>query len=235
MQFPAVSSTRIPVKPANTFFGLLRQRTCWVPTPRAWIVLFLLVLVGGIVIVEGIHPFLSPNEPLPGGAVVVEGWADDFVLKEAIRQVEAHHYHPVFITGGTMQKGSPFSEFGTMAEFTSAEMRQLSKGTIEPQAVPTPDVRKDRTFSSAIALRAWMEAHGGILPEITVVSAGPHSRRSRLLFEKAFGNSAHIGIVACPAEGYDPNHWWTYSEGFRSVVSEAVAYAYARLVFWRSS
>ena len=76
---------------------------------------------------------------------------------------------------------------------------------------------------------------GGIAPKITVLSVGPHSRRSRLLFQKAFGDSATIGVIAAPPQGYDSRRWWIYSEGVRTVISEAIAYGYARLIFWRTS
>ncbi len=154
------------------------------------------------------------------------------VFAEAVRQIDQHHYSPVFVTGGDITKGSAFAEFGNIAELGAASLRQMSQGRIEPHPIPTPSVQKDRTFASALALREWMEAHGGVQRDITLLSVGPHTRRSWLLFQKAFGDSARVGVIAAPVEGFDPNRWWVYSEGVRTVLSESIAYVYARLFFW---
>jgi hypothetical protein len=213
------------------FFGLLRQRTCWVPTFWGWLAILFTSGALGTGFILGIHPFLSPTHPLPSGALIIEGWADDVAFADAIKEINLHHYSPVFVTGGDITKGSAFSEFGTIAEMGATTLRQMSEGRIEPQAIPSPSVRKDRTYASALALREWMEAHGGVQPNITLFSVGPHTRRSWLLFRKVFGDTARVGVIASPPEGYDPKQWWRYSEGFRSVVDEAVAYLYARLLF----
>jgi hypothetical protein len=60
---------------------------------------------------------------------------------------------------------------------------------------------------------------------------GPHARRSRLLYDLAFEHTVPVGIVALDDRTYDPQHWWSYSEGMREVVTEALGYAYAKLVF----
>jgi hypothetical protein len=212
--------------------GLFRQRLLWVPSLRGWLALFVGCAIAGLVLVTGIYPFLAQNRPLPGSPLVVEGWGDDKVLQQSIREIQAGHYHGLFVTGGAITKGAPFSGFSTQAELGAAIIERLSGGAVKALPIPTPDVRKDRTFASAVALKEWMAAHGGIPAKITVLSVGPHSRRTRLLFAKAFGDRAEIGILAFPADGYDPKRWWIYSEGFRNVTSEAIAYAYARIIFW---
>jgi hypothetical protein len=66
---------------------------------------------------------------------------------------------------------------------------------------------------------------------LNIVTEGVHARRTRLLFQKAFGENAAIGIIAVPNPDYDPKQWWRYSEGVREVVGETVAYLYAKLLF----
>jgi hypothetical protein len=63
-----------------------------------------------------------------------------------------------------------------------------------------------------------------------VISLGPHTRRTRLLFEKALGKEVSVGVMAVEDQDYDPRHWWRSSEGFRVVSGELLAYGYAR--FW---
>ena len=67
---------------------------------------------------------------------------------------------------------------------------------------------------------------------LDLATLGPHARRSRLLYEKAFGPQVKIGIVALVNREYDPAHWWRTSEGVREVIGEGIAYMYARFLFW---
>jgi hypothetical protein len=91
--------------------------------------------------------------------------------------------------------------------------------------------RKDRTYHSALAAKEWLGQEGISTGTIDVATLGPHARRSRLLFEKAFGNDMKVGIITLDDVEYDPAHWWRTSEGVREVVGEAIAYVYARILF----
>ena len=66
---------------------------------------------------------------------------------------------------------------------------------------------------------------------INIAGNGPHSRRTRLLYEKALGPGFQIGIFNVEERGFDPKGWWKTSQGFRTVVDETIAYAYARFFF----
>ena len=91
---------------------------------------------------------------------------------------------------------------------------------------------RDRTYRSAVALRNWFREHDMLVSGINVVTEDLHARRTRLLFQKAFGNEVHVGIIAVPHLDYPANQWWLYSEGVKDVVSESAAYVYARFLFW---
>jgi hypothetical protein len=99
------------------------------------------------------------------------------------------------------------------------------------QEVTAPRVQQDRTFASALSLKNWSSEHGITLTRIHLFSEGPHARRSRLLFEKAFGRKVRVGVTAVCARDYDPHHWWRSSSGVRAVADELIAYAYARFIF----
>jgi uncharacterized SAM-binding protein YcdF (DUF218 family) len=70
------------------------------------------------------------------------------------------------------------------------------------------------------------------VPGINIVTEDLHARRTRLLFQKAFGKDVQVGIIAVPNVDYPANHWWHYSEGVMDVVNELAAYLYARLLFF---
>ena len=69
------------------------------------------------------------------------------------------------------------------------------------------------------------------MKRIDVATVALHARRSRLLYQKAFGSQTEVGIIALDDLTYDPAHWWRYSEGVRETIGESIAYVYARLFF----
>ena len=97
--------------------------------------------------------------------------------------------------------------------------------------VPTRVQTRDRTYSSAVELRRWFEAHHNVPKTLTVATLGPHARRTRLLYEEAFGSQTKIGIISIPDREYDRRRWWRYSEGVKEMISEGAAYLYARFLF----
>jgi hypothetical protein len=190
----------------------------------------LVLALGGATLLFGLYPFLAQQTPHDAGAFVVEGWLDDDSLSEVLHQYGAHHYSVVYATGHPVEPGSRIRDYGTYANYGAARLREL--GLPNVVAVPSPARARDRTFSSAVALRDWLRGHGGVPREITVFTAGPHARRSRLLFQKAFRDAADVGVIAAEPREYDTRRWWVSSAGFREVTGEAIAWLYARLLFW---
>jgi hypothetical protein len=64
-----------------------------------------------------------------------------------------------------------------------------------------------------------------------VLTEDAHARRTRQLFQEAFGKEAVVGIVSVQNPDYDPNRWWHYSEGVREILGETIAYLYAEFIF----
>jgi hypothetical protein len=213
------------------FWGLLRQRQCLVPTWQGWLLLLVAVAGLGTVTIRQVHPFLAPIEPLPGGYLVVEGWAPDYVLEQAIAEFNRNHYEKVLTTGGPLLWGAPLSQYKTYAELAAATIIKLGLSSNVVQAVPARLVVQDRTYAAAMSFRDWVSHQHLAATKIHLISEGPHARRSRLLFQKALGQNFAVGVTAIPLRDYDPHHWWRSSAGVRAVLDESVAYAYARLFF----
>jgi len=98
-------------------------------------------------------------------------------------------------------------------------------------AVSSGEANRDRTFHSATAVKEWLREQGLQIASMDVVTVGPHARRSRLLYEKAFGEDVQIGVISIVDRRFDPNHWWRSSAGVRRVIDELIAYLYARILF----
>ena len=209
----------------------MRRRQCLVPTWRGWLLVLGVGLALFIGLVVGLYPFLAVNDPLSGGALVVEGWAADSVMEAAVREYQRHPYTKLYVTGIPLERGAPLAEYETYAELGAATVFKLGLATNEVQAVPAPRVRQDRTYASAVALRQWLQVRGEVPGKIHLVTEGAHARRSRLLFQAAFGPDVQVGVTAWPSGEFDPARWWRFSAGFRGVTGEAVAYLYAKFLF----
>jgi len=212
-------------------WGLLRRRQLVVPTWRGWLVFLLLAGVCGVLIGRKTYSFLAVTDSKPGGYLVVEGWAPDYVLQQAIGEFNHQTYQKLFTIGGPIEHGAPLSEFKTYAEMAAATLAKMGADTNRLQAAPAPLVRQDRTYAAAVALKKWLIEHNLPATNINVLSVGPHGRRSRLMFEKAFGKDAEVGIISVAPFEYNQSDWWRSSPGVRGVTSEFLAYLYARIIF----
>lgn len=191
-------------------------------------VLFAILLT---ISVRALHPFLSMNTPIADGLLVVEGWMPDYAMSVAIAELRQHHYDKIYVSGGPIELGSYLTAYKTYAELGAATLVKLGLDTNLIQAVPAPKVRQDRTYNAALELKHWWLAHGIQPKRIHLISEGPHSRRSRLLYQKAMGEDVFIGVTSVPSNDYDEAHWWHYSSGVRNVIGEGIAYLYARFLF----
>jgi hypothetical protein len=214
----------------NSFF---QQRICIVPTWRGWVAILLVAFFCMVLIGSGLCAFLTVNQPVPGGVLVVEGWAPGYVASAAVEEFHRHSYVGIYATGIPMtdDNGLIGADSGNFADVMAEKLRKLGVPEASIHAVPAPDVGRDRTYSMATTLKRRLEADGVSTANINIYSLGPHSRRSRLLYEFAFGPSSKIGIVAIDPRDYNSRRWWATSEGFRAVVGEFIAYVYARVLF----
>lgn len=219
------------MKSQPSVWGLVRRRECLLPTWRGWLLVLGAGLLAMTVTFRQVQPFLAVTDPVAGEVLVVEGWAPDYELQEAIAEFQRNHYRKLYVVGGPLEHGAPLSEYHTFAELGAATLLKLGLKPGDVQAVPAPLVRRDRTYESALTLKQWLQQHHAEPAKLNLMSLGAHSRRSWLLFQKVFDRDAQVGIIAVTDRDYNPARWWTSSQGVRVVTDEAIAYLYARLLF----
>jgi len=225
------TADKISMAQEKMVWGLFRRRQIPLPTWRGWLLFLLIGALFCFLIVKKMYGFLAVNASKPVSFLVVEGWAPDYALVEALKEFNAHPYQKLFATGVPIEHGAPLAEYKTYAELGAATLLKFGLTTNAVEAVPAPFVRQDRTYTSAVALKKWMADHSISATNINVLTVGPHARRTRLLFHKAFGKGVSIGIISMPPADYDKRNWYRSSQGFRDVTGEFIAYTYARLVF----
>jgi uncharacterized SAM-binding protein YcdF (DUF218 family) len=183
-------------------------------------------------VVVNIHPFLAVTHRANAKILVVEGWMDEYAIHASADEFKTGDYERVITTGGPVAgSGGYTNDYNTFASVGARRLKAAWVPDESVQMVPSHVIGRDRTYSSAIALRAWLRDHNMALRSINVVTEDAHARRTRLLFQEAFGEGVKVGIIAVPNPDYDAKYWWRYSEGVREVIGESIAYIYARFFF----
>ncbi len=226
-----VSSQRTATADEVCFFGLARRRTVWLPTWRAGLLSVVVLAIAGAVFVKTLHPFLEMTQRAGGGVLAVEGWGPDFSFRAAAEEFSRGGYSQLVVTGGPIEKGAPFIGQDTYAGLGAATIGSMTGRTNLAIAVPAPEVRTDRTYASAVALRKWLSRSGPLPKKLDVLTTGAHARRTWMLFRTAFPGTVEVGVIAVPDDRYDASRWWTSSDGFRTTTSEFIAYLYAKFLF----
>jgi hypothetical protein len=212
--------------------GLVRRRTCWIPTAIGWLACFAFFVASAFFGILHIYPFLAVTEPVEAEVLVVEGLVNDAGLKEALKESQRHSYRKILTTGGPIEEGSRLARYGTTAQVAALSLQALGAKADVIQPVPANRVRRNRTYQAGAALRSYLDRQTTRVNAINVFTGAAHARRTRLLYQRALGPEVKVGIIACQGPYYDPKRWWLSGEGVQNVLAEAFAYCYARLTLW---
>ena len=188
-----------------------------------------------LIFLFGVHPFLAVTSRGQAEVLVIEGWIPDYALLEGWKEFQRGHYTVLLTVGGPFISGVDLDPDDDYADLAALKLKKYVGKDIPVQPVPSPGGKRDRTYASAVAVKNWLKAHHPTADSVTILTLGPHARRSRLIFEKAFGSQVPIGVVAIEDQEYEQARWWRYSEGIKEVISEGAAYLYVRLFFHPST
>ena len=143
------------------------------------------------------------------------------------------------LTSGFSRRGGPkngnggyVNDYYTSASVAAESLKKFGIRDHLVQMVPSRVFARERTYSSAIALRDWFREHNLAIHSFNVLTQDCHARRTKLLYQKALGRNVTVGIIAVSNPDYDPKDWWRYSDGVREVIGESIAYIYARFFFY---
>lgn len=210
----------------------LSKRERWGLTGKGWLALLLLLALVALAFLTRIHPFLTPTHEMRTNILVVEGWVHEYVIQAAVKEFAAGHYERVFSTGGpSVGSGGYTWDADTSASVGAGQLRAAGVPPASLQMVASHVIGRDRTYYSAVALRDWFYEHDMNMASFNLVAESTHARRTWLLFQEAFGDKVKVGVIAVQNPDYDARRWWESSDGFRDVVSEAIAYFYAKFLF----
>lgn len=211
---------------------LIKRQESWVLTRQGWLILFFTILIIFQSFLVNIYDFLAPNQPISANILVIEGWITDQEITQVILKFRQGNYHYLITTGGDLSKGFYIAHYNNYANLTAATLVQLGLESDKIIAVPAPNVIKNRTLASALALKKFLEKSAIPVQGINLFSGGPHTRRSWMIFQKVFQPlNIPVGAIATIPDDYHIKSWWQSSEGFRIVIGETIAYLYS--LFWQ--
>jgi len=230
-----VHSLLTEAAPRRAMWGLFDRRERWSLSWRGRLILAFAAGLISVLVFTSVYPFLAITHRVNVNILVVEGWINEYAIRAAADEFRRGSYERVFTTGGPVKgTGGYINDFMTSASVGADLLRKAGVPDQSLQMVPSRVMDRDRTYGSAVALRNWFHDHNMAVSGIDVVTEDLHARRTRLLFQKAFGKDVQVGIIAVANVDYPANRWWHYSQGLKDVVSEFAAYLYARLLFFRS-
>jgi hypothetical protein len=213
------------------FWGLLEYKPRWGLTVQAWLIFLFAATLTGLIAIAQIQPFLAVSAPIQAEALIIEGWADDLVVEGAMAEFKRGNYQLLLTTGGPIGKGSYLAQYKTFAELAAATLIALKFPPDRIIAIPTPSVKTDRTAASAREVKNWLSQTNINIGSVNIYSYDVHTRRSWWIFKSILEPEVKVGAIAHPALDYEPKKWFTSSAGVRSIISETVAYFYARFIW----
>lgn len=209
---------------------LAQRRTVWLPTLWGWLVILAFAAAIALLVGRAVYPFLAINEPAGARLLVVEGWMSPEGLDQALTVFRTRGYERVVTTGAPLDRWPNSDGYRNFAERAADYLR--AKGLPEKAiaSVPSPASAQDRTFLSAVMVREWVHRSGLKATALDVFSEGAHARRSRLLYQEAFGPEVRVGIWAARSHTAGED-WWRTAQGAREVLDQAIAFAWTKLFF----
>jgi uncharacterized protein len=208
-----------------------RRKEVYAPTFLGVILILLLGFSISFVLLRSTYKFLAQNAKPVSKILVVEGWIPESGLKNAINYYREHNYEHMVLTGVPITQWTYSSPFSNMADASKETMRRFYfLDSIYTATIPNTILR-DRTYATAVALKMTFEEWDTQPESFDLYSMGAHSRRSYLMFRKAFPEMK-IGLIADTDLSFDHENWYKTSRGFRIVFSELISFFYSRLFFF---
>jgi len=212
-------------------YGVISKRMRWGLTIWGWLSILLIVILTIFLLITRTYRFLAPTHRVEADVLVLEGAVPDYVLDSAIHEFNVNHYKLLITTGTPLEWGHLLIDYGNTASVSESSLKKMGFDTTLLVAVATDEIRNDRTFNSALALAGYIKEFHPEVKAINLMSYGPHSRRSQMMFQAALGDNFEVGIISIKSFYYGRNDWWKSSKGFREVMNELLGYIFVEFFF----
>ena len=182
--------------------------------------LLVVALVGLVLFVLFVHPFLAIDRPVKADTLVIEGWVPEYIVAKAAHEFQSGTYRKIFISGLIFEKNDPHfadkSDAVIITRFLQAN--GIGAATIEDCAVAVPAF--NRTSHMARGVRDKMKALNYAPNGVNVVTLGPHARQTLVAYERMLGPLSPVGVISYPKNDYDPSRWWASTAGIKKTTKD---------------
>ncbi|MDR2040191.1 MAG: hypothetical protein LBQ60_19905 [Bacteroidales bacterium] len=206
--------------------GTYKRLTFW-----SWLLILICLILAILLFFRKVYGFLAENKPVETKLYVIEGYVPDFIIKQAVEYITIAGFDKIICSGLPISKGILCSEYANYSDYNASIV--LSEGVDPLQVISAPavPVERDRTYAMALSVKNKLVESGYNGGKINLICSNVHGRRSRILFEKAFGDTWEIGVISFPEGGYPSDRWWRSSEGVKDILTEVFSYVYTILFF----
>ena len=181
--------------------------------------LLLLFVISGIVslpVIYSVSSGLSRTSRVEANVLLVEGWLPPYAVELAYDEYIKSSYEQVITTGIRISGSDEVSindypeffthegkkkltdNYSSHAELARKKLISLGLDSSLVLAVPGKKVRLNRTLSSALAFRDWLETSEIEVDGINIVTIGTHARRTWMTYNKILDKKYQIGIISLP-------------------------------------
>ena len=215
----------------NLNYFLINRRERWGLTLYGWLILVLFIFIFAYLGFRNLFGTLAPVQREKTNILVLEGFVNDYVLYDAMKEFKSNNYKLLIVTGAPLEYGDLLASCRNTARVAGMSLLRLGFDSTKLVMIGTDDIRNERTYNSAVRLRQWLVANRPDITAVNLMTMGVHGGRSRMLFRKALGDSVKVGIISVPNFYYGPDSWWKSSKGFRETMNEAIGYYYIKFFF----
>jgi hypothetical protein len=197
----------------------MKRRTLPIAAALIFIALFGMLLIREP-LQHKVFSFLSLNRPIKAEVLVIEGWLTDRMLKEAALEFLRGSYSYCLVTGSGKTHSSRIP------------MNVLMRFGLDSVAVKSTDAETGKghnTYHLALAARQWLQINDPKVSTLNVFTAGPHGRKSWILFKRVLGKNFSVGVLSSSVEQRDTDLWWGSKQGMRNMAKYGIGYLYAQL------
>jgi hypothetical protein len=113
-----------------------------------------------------------------------------------------------------------FTDYANYSAFTLKRLGFKDSMVI----LPASDKKFSRTYSCALAFKHWYLNSPFKGEPVNILSLGPHTRRTWMIYKKVLGRDTDLGIILIDSQKYNRKNWYRSLVGARSIINEMVNY-----------
>ena len=133
-------------------------------------------------------------------------------------------------------EGGYTNDYNTSASVGAEILKKFGVPDDSLQMVPSRVIARERTYSSAVALRDWFREHNIPVHSINVLTEDCPCATNTPSISRGFRKEGRRSVSSqFRIRTMTPRNWWRYSDGVREVIGESIAYIYARFFFYPSA